>query len=111
MVKMKHFRNYFFLKVRRKKTALIYLATFLFCLSGCSEQDPEEKLKKFVKNNEFSVPVVLLEMRGGFYTNSWFGGVLYYGYGNNGNYENCIKDAESRNKEERAVNYRCRIIK
>lgn len=110
MVKMNILRNYFFLTVLRKKSS-IYLATFLFFLSGCTEQDPEEKLKKFVKDTEFSVPVVLLEMRGGFYTNSWFGVVLYYGYGNNGNYEVCIKEAEIKNKEEGGTNYRCRVIK
>lgn len=81
-----------------------------FLLSACSDQDPEEKLHELIRSSNFSVPVVLLEMRGGFYTNSWFGGVVYYGYSGDGNYKNCLKDAEIRNKSEGMENYRCRTI-
>ena len=80
-------------------------------ISGCSESNPNEKLLKLVKETEFSVPIVLMEMQGNFYTSQWFEVALYFGYGADGNFEACRSEADRLNHDNKEKKYRCRLIK
>lgn len=79
-------------------------------ISGCSKSDPNEKLLRLVKDTEFSVPIVLMEMRGNFYTSQWFEVTLYFGYGADGNFEACRSEADRLNRDNNEIKYRCRLI-
>ncbi len=80
-------------------------------ISGCSKPDANEKLLRFVEETEFSVPIVLMEMRGDFFASQWFEVALYFGYGADGNFEACRSEADRLNRESKEKKYRCRLIK
>ena len=85
------------------------LITSLICLSliACSAES-DQKLAKFVKNTEFSVPVFYLERSGDFHTDRWYKVVLYFGYGDDWNLRACEEDALRLNKETPGfIKFRC----
>lgn len=90
-----------------QQTKILFLATFVL-LSGCKSNDSTEQLVSFVKNNNFGGPApIFMERRGDFYTNRWYKVTIYFGYGDNGNWDTCTEDAERLNLKIKNNAFRC----
>lgn len=76
---------------------------------GCkpNPQKNVEKLISFAASNDLGVEAVFMEMRGTFFTDRWYKVTLYFGYGDNENWNTCVKDANLLNIQDRPNAYRC----
>ncbi len=90
------------------KKLLAILLTTLILLSSCKSNESTEELVSFVENTDFGSPVpIFMEHRGDFFTDRWYKVTLYFGYGDNGNWETCIEDAKRLNLQFKNNTYRC----
>ncbi len=92
-----------------RKLMVVSLSLMASMAVGCkpSPQKNVEKLISFAENNDFGVEAVFMEMRGSFFIDRWYKVTLYFGYGDNENWNTCIQDSNRLNIHDKPNVYRC----
>ncbi|QVL45172.1 MAG: hypothetical protein KFB94_07860 [Methylophilaceae bacterium] len=93
------------------KIGSIILLSILIFLTACKGERDKDELISFVQDNKFKgSPIVFME-RYGEYLDEWWKVTIYFGYGDNYNWETCLMDAERFNLEVKKDSFRCVLSK
>jgi hypothetical protein len=97
------------MKVRFAK---IFFLSTLILISGCkskeSTEESTEHLVTFLQKHNFGgLPLILMERRGDYFKDRWYKVTLYFGYGDNGNWDTCSEDAARLNMQIKRDSFRC----
>lgn len=93
------------------KIVSITLFSILILLSACKIERDTDEIISFVEENKFKGPPIVFMERNGEYSGKWWKVTMYFGYGDNYNWETCLTDAERFNLEVKKDSFRCVLSK